>query len=279
MKWPLYPISELLRGPWPQISFVRHGYGYHQWAHDMYDKNPNTFRSPRDVLGIDLPNHLIPLTPLGIYQANWTNSAWDAPPPDVVYVSQLLRAQQTAQHVFPEIPMRVDPRLNEKDVGVAHLRSTAELAEYFPLHMQRYQIDGKYFAAKSPGGENYPDLYVRVHSLLSSIRRDCPGQNVAVVCHSAVMTIARNLFERLPPVELLEISRREWVENCGILRYNWPSRFFGWQNGKFRLALQRRPYHLWPVPGAELAGHFAKATERGIKELREQYANLAIAAA
>lgn len=135
--------------------------------------------------------------------------------------------------------------MNEKELGPAHMMSKEELQRFFPHHALRYHRDGRYFASKAPGAENYIDLFVRLHSMLDTLRRDWARKKVAICCHSAVMLIVRQLFEHYPPDDLLRIGEKEWIENCGILHYHRPAGLWGWRRGKFRIELARPPYHLW----------------------------------
>lgn len=257
MHWFGNYINEWLRGPWPELFFIRHGHGFHQLAHEMVDKG--LAKSPKEALGVDIPNHLVPLTPLGRFQAAQTSinlnvlNVMKQFLPDCVYSSQLTRARQTAETMFPKNIVKIDPRLNEKEFGPAHLMSRDELREYFPLHLERYTLDGKYFAAKAPGGENYVGLYLRVHSILDTLRRDWAGKCVVIICHSAVMLAVRQLFEHYDPEELLRIGEEQWIENCGILHYERGDRLWGFRNGKFRLSLEKPPYKIWDIDEADLA--------------------------
>jgi len=202
--------------------------------------------SPRAALGVDIPNHLVPLTPLGRRQASETRDFFQYVDPDVVYTSQLWRAEETARIIFPGREMRIDPRLNEKDFGPAHMMGDQELREAWPHHVERYGRDGKYFAAKAPGAENYIDMFLRAHGILDTLRRDWAGKTVVVVCHSAIMMSFRQLLERHSPAELLALSRQQHVPNCGFMLYTRSPRGpLGFERGKFRLHLAKVPTKVW----------------------------------
>lgn len=244
MRWLGNYLLELMRGPWPELWFIRHGHGFHQTAYEIYEMGG--YKSPREALGVDIPNHEVPLTPLGRWQAEETRKSLIIKP-DCVYTSQIARADETATIIFPGYELKVDPRLNEKDFGPTHLAGEEELIELFPEHMKRYLADGKYFAPKGPGGENYIYLYLRLHSILDTLRRDWAGKRVVVVCHSAVMLSFRQLFEHYSPKGLMKIGREQEIPNCGILHYKWPNGLWGWKDGKFRLEIDRPPYQLWKL--------------------------------
>jgi broad specificity phosphatase PhoE len=243
MKWPGYYLEELRSGPWPEIYQIRHGHGFHQFAHEMHEKK--LVKSPRDVLM--MPNHLIPLTPLGRWQCEETKKRLNIEP-EIIYVSEMVRAQETASIIFPEAKIRVDWRLNEKEFGPAHLLSPEELQERFPYHEDHYRRDGKYFAAKAPGGENYPMMMVRAHELLGTLRRKWAGKTVVLVCHSAIMMVIRKLYEHLDYQEVMRFSEEEPIHNCGIIHYGWPNKLLrGWEKGRFRHRLIEPPYKLWEL--------------------------------
>lgn len=265
MRWLGNYILELARGPWPEMYFIRHAHGIHQIAYDMVEKR--LAKSSREALGFDIPNHLIPLSPLGRWQSEKTGQLFSVRP-DCVYASQIRRSYETAKIIFPECEIRVDPRLNERDFGPAHMMGPKELKRLFPAHFHRYKMDGKYFASKAPGGENYPYLYLRMHSILDSFRRDWAGKRIAIVLHSAIMLSVRQLFGHHSPGELLELGQKEWIDNCGILHYSWPSRFWGWQRGKFRTRLKHPPYKLWEAT-SEQEEEFYEQAWKEIAALRK----------
>lgn len=268
MRWLGNYFLEILKGPWPEIWWIRHGHGFHQIGYELVEKGHA--QSPREGLGVDVPNHLVPLSPLGRWQADETKRL-STIKPDYVYVSQIARAYETAQRIFPGYELKVDPRLNEKDFGPAHMRSWEELMELFPEYMERYYRDGKYFAAKAPGAENYIDLFMKVHSILDTIRRDLASKKVVVVGHSAIMLVVRQLFEHYSPTKLLEIAKEEWIDNCGILHYRHPRhRPWGWRRGKFRLKLEQPPYKLWKLGNGQEMVFWKQAMEE-LEGLRERF--------
>lgn len=244
MRWLGNYILEWLRGPWPEIWFIRHGHGFHQIGYELVDEG--LADSPLTALGVDIPNHEIPLSPLGRYQAEETGKYLDICP-DMIYTSQMARAIETARLIFPNREIRTDPRLNEKDFGPAHMINKEKLYELFPLHINRYERDGKYFAPKAPGAENYISMFMRVHSILDTFRRDWAGKRLAVCCHSALMTVVRQLFEHFTPAVLMRVQKEEWIPNCGILHYARPPGLWGFGKGKFRLRLESSPYRLWEL--------------------------------
>jgi len=269
-KWPGSKELEKLRGPWPEIYFIRHGHGFHQVGYEMEEKG--MAQSPREGLGCDVPNHLMPLSPLGRWQAKKTRKKLLVTP-DCIYTSQITRAIETARIIVPNCDLRIDPRLNEKEFGPAHMLSKKELQEKFPYHMEWYERDGKYFASKAPGGENYIGLYLRAHSIIDTIRRRLANQVVFIVCHSAIMLVFRQLFEHFLPDDLLRIGEEEWIENCGILHYTKKNKNLGWERGKYRIKLAQPPYKLWDLKPVKEAKLWQQAMDE-LADLRQKYGSI-----
>jgi len=261
-------FAEWARMPWPNMYFVRHGHGMHQIAYEKAEKDMAD--SPREALGVDIPNHEIPLSPLGRWQSVVTEKLWKIEP-DCVYSSEMLRAYETAKFVFPGHKIRTDWRLNEKDFGPAHMLSREELIKHFPLHMERYERDGKYFAAKAPGGQNYIDQNITSYLFLLTMRRDWPGKTVVIFCHSARMNSFRHIFEHFSPEGLMQIAEEQWIDNCGILGYVRPMFCNGWRRGKYRIKLDCPPYKLWTDLTEGQERHFWDLAMGELEELRKQY--------
>jgi len=267
MRWIGNYLLELLRGPWPEMYFIRHAHGIHQTGYELVEKK--MFPSSKAALGCDIPNHLIPLSPLGRWQAEETRKFLNIRP-DCVYCSLIARTSETAKLIFPGYNIREDARLNEKDFGPAHMMGEEELLENFPAHYNRYLRDGKFFTSKAPGGENYIYLLLRLHSILDTFRRDWPGKTIAIVTHSAAMLSFRQLFEHYAPDRLIALGSEQWIQNCGILHYTWPGPFWGWKRGKFRIRLKQPPYKLWRLE-AEQEEEFSREALEEIRELRKIY--------
>ncbi len=94
---------------------------------------------------------------------------------DVVFTSDLRRAVETAGIAFGGAPLRIvaDERLRECDYG--ELNGTSE-----PLRDRAAHIDVPY-----PGGESWRQAVERVAGFLDELRRECAGERVLVIGHSA----------------------------------------------------------------------------------------------
>ncbi len=122
---------------------------------------------------------------------------------DVVYVSDLGRAVETAEIAFgaTEIPVRVDARLRECNYGELNGMPVARLDDE-----RSQRIDVPY-----PGGESYRLCVERVRSFLDDVTRDCAGERVLVVGHSATWWAFEHLLNG-QSLEALVTAPRTWQE-------------------------------------------------------------------
>jgi broad specificity phosphatase PhoE len=94
----------------------------------------------------------------------------------VVYVSDLARAQETAQVAFAEsLELITDPRLRECNYGLMNGMPVAA------LHRQRVT----HIREPWPEGESYLDVVERTRSLLSDLVARWDGSRVLLIGHSA----------------------------------------------------------------------------------------------
>jgi broad specificity phosphatase PhoE len=152
------------------------------------------------------PAIAVPLTDKGCSQADAAAERLRHAPIDIVLVSQLLRAQQTAQRVnqYHRAPVCVDARLNDRRTGF----EGRPVAEYLAAR----QEDPLGF--RGEGGETYTELKARVLDMLSEIKR-IAARRLLVVTHHEVLQVVHGHFNGLPDQEILNF----WVENAGVLEY------------------------------------------------------------
>jgi broad specificity phosphatase PhoE len=143
---------------------------------------------------------------------------------DRVFVSPFTRTMQTAQLMVHQFSYPVDviedDRLREIDFGVLDGLTKHGIAHFQPAEKERRARLGKYHH-RPPGGENYPDVALRLHSFLGTLTREAIGQSVLVVCHSVVVLVFRKLLERLPEKRLLAIEsdKEQEIQNCSVTHY------------------------------------------------------------
>ena len=137
-------------------------------------------------------------------------------PPHAVYSSDLARAQETAEIVAGELglPLAVDPRLREVDIGEWSGLLWAEIEERFPEGVARRLAGGTGWEE----GEEFDAMRDRVVEALIEIGISHEGGRVLVVTHGgpvvAAWLAAGGAFEDRPV-----------VSNCHVL----PMRVEGWR--------------------------------------------------
>lgn len=138
------------------------------------------------------------LTPEGVRQASsLKNSPWLSNA-EHFYVSDSVRAQETAACFADPARLTLDSRLQERSLGVFEGRSIADV-QSDPAY-RRYFSDPAWmdfrhgFGARAPGGENYSDVCARVRGFLKDVKRR-RERNIVVVSHlCAIRCMVRELL-------------------------------------------------------------------------------------
>src|SRR5204863_2633744 len=91
----------------------------------------------------------------------------------------------------------------------------------YPAEWKRLQREGHYYY-RAPGGESYPDVALRIHSFLSSMRQNFAGRKLLVITHGNAIWAFRRLLERLDEPSLRELQQdpAHEVRNCAVLVYS-----------------------------------------------------------
>lgn len=150
-----------------------------------------------------------PLTELGLQQAELLAQRASGCGIDVIYVSPMLRARQTAQAVSRVCgaPVIVDERLTEHDYGIYEGRSRKD---------PEYQASRRQFASRYPGGESLLDVTARVYDFLRQLKAEQDGKTVLVVCHGGICRAIRTCFENMSVDEYFGYSE----ENANLRGYD-----------------------------------------------------------
>jgi 2,3-bisphosphoglycerate-dependent phosphoglycerate mutase len=108
---------------------------------------------------------------------------------DVVYSSDLLRAHETALIVGERLglPVSVDARLREVDVGDWSGRVHSEIEGLDPDGYRRWREGGKGWA----GGESYEEMGERVVAAVLRLAARHPGETVLIVTHGGSIRACR----------------------------------------------------------------------------------------
>jgi probable phosphoglycerate mutase len=172
---------------------------------------------------IDIPERDadVPLSDTGREQARAVG-AWlaglDADDrPEVAIVSPYLRTRQTAGLALEGtgIPMIVDERLRDRELGVLDLLTGRGVEARLPAEAARRKRLGKFYY-RPPGGESWADVLLRLRAVLREVREDHPDGRVLLFAHEATVLLVRYLAERLSEEELMTVARSTTIANTSI---------------------------------------------------------------
>ena len=141
----------------------------------------------------------IPLTELGLQQAQvLADNAADCDI-DVIIASTMIRARQTAQAVADRysLPVITDSRLREQDFGRWEGTSRDDA---------QYQAEKRKYISKHSGGESVFQLAQRVYNRMDDIVKNYRGKNVLIVCHGGVCRTIRSYFQDMENEEYSSYS-------------------------------------------------------------------------
>lgn len=135
-----------------------------------------------------------PLNPRGREQAAGLARLLRDEPIAALWASPLLRAVETAEIVAEAIalPVQLDDRLREIDVGDWAGRSYAEILLEAPGELERWAAGD--LAFRFPGGESLAEQADRVVEALEEIR--AAAVPALVVCHGGVIRVAQRALGR-----------------------------------------------------------------------------------
>jgi broad specificity phosphatase PhoE len=139
----------------------------------------------------------VPLSDFGRRQGEAIAEALAALPIDAIYASPLLRALETAQIVARRLnlPIRIDDRLKEINVGVFQNRLRSEVAQLYPDEFARWTSGEPDFAV--PGGESRRELQVRGCAAFRDIVA-AGHQHAAIIAHGRLLVVALAALVPIP---------------------------------------------------------------------------------
>lgn len=163
----------------------------------------------------------IPLNAEGLQQAEATaQHLQQRYQVDVVYASQALRAQQTAEKISQLIQtnLHITGSLNEIDFGDFSGSTIFEIEEKFPVYFEafRHFVDTNRSQGTSrptiPNGESISQIEKRIAIFLSEVLSKQRGKQIAVVSHGSFIKCMLTHFSG----ESLHNYMPYWVENASI---------------------------------------------------------------
>lgn len=194
---------------WPKnLVLVRHG-----------ESLGNTL-SVDERATCEVSTHAYPLTERGREQSRITGD-WlraNMAPFQVRYTSYYTRAKETMEQLCPGEKYYEDPRLAEANRGIFHTMTRDEIEQHFPHELKRKDREGLYHF-RPLGGENWPDIELRIHSFLTTLARDYDGTNVLIVVHGHWLILLERLLQHFSITEAEYRYRAGVVENASVTCY------------------------------------------------------------
>jgi len=139
----------------------------------------------------------VPLSEFGRRQGEAIAAALAELPIDAIYASPLQRALETAQIVARRLnlPIRIDPRLQEINVGIFQGRLRSEVAELYPEAFARWTAADPDFVV--PGGESRRALEERGCAAFRDIA-SAGHEHVAIIAHGRLLAITLGALVPIP---------------------------------------------------------------------------------
>jgi broad specificity phosphatase PhoE len=165
----------------------------------------------------------VPLSEVGVRQATALGAGLRDLLADgrqtLVWSSPYVRARQTAGVALTTaghpLPILVDERLRDRELGVLDLLTTKGVLNRYPLEAERRRWLGKFYH-RPPGGESWADVVLRVRSFLLDLEMVADDSRVLVVFHDALVLTIRYVCERLSEDDILGIGASTPVLNVSI---------------------------------------------------------------
>mgnify|MGYP000909610308 FL=1 len=162
------------------------------------------------------PNPKVRLTALGRQQAKAAAEKLKAEKIEVVYISQLVRSQQTALILngYHHVPVIVDKRLNDRSVGCED-----QPVDIFYTWRDKQKNP---WTGRFRDGESYEDMKKRIASFLKDLSK-MDYKTVLIVTHLPILKAMRGYFKGLSNEQMDALSEAQ-VPNCRIMRFILPSK-------------------------------------------------------
>lgn len=195
---------------WPkELVLVRHA------------ESEGNVRDVAERAEYDVATHDYDITERGREQARITGEWLHGKYPDgfdVFYTSYYRRARETMAVMYPDAKVYEDPRLAEGQRGIYHTYTEAQIAECFPYERARKEREGLYHY-RPPGGENWADIELRIHSFLGTVTRDLHAQRVLIVVHGHWLLLMQRLIEHFSIEDAIDRYKGKIVANTSVTRY------------------------------------------------------------
>ncbi|KAL0234185.1 hypothetical protein PCE1_001223 [Barthelona sp. PCE] len=193
-----------------RIVLVRHGTSAQNAMLDLQIEN--NIKALQEV-----SDQQLSLIPRGVFEAEATGLFLaETAPFDVVFHSPYTRAIQTSDVILAQLPyspeIRCDVRIREKEFGRLFGYTREQIEAEYPVEYKQRNRDGKYYF-RNIGGENYPDVLMRVISFFKDLCEEYSNKSVLIVTHQVPFKLFRAYLEKLTPSETVDLP---YVPNCSL---------------------------------------------------------------
>jgi broad specificity phosphatase PhoE len=137
---------------------------------------------------------------------------------DTYYVSYYERSRETMRIMYPNAHAYEDPRIAEAQRGIWHTMTKEEISKQYPGELERKEREGIYHY-RPLGGENWPDVELRIHSFLETLSRDREGKKVLIVVHGNWLVLLQRLIHHFSIEDAVEKYRTSVFENASVTVY------------------------------------------------------------
>ncbi|MDA2922036.1 histidine phosphatase family protein [Patescibacteria group bacterium AH-259-L07] len=199
---------------WPKlVVLVRHGESIGNRADET-----NSFD---DIIRSGISMDDLPLTERGEEQARITREYLhkNYRPFDVYLRSPLIRAQETAQLLYPDVPFQINPLLAEVDEGIWHLMTEEEIKQRYPEEIKMKQKKGFYKHTPLWGKSCQDVENTMVRPFVTELLLFYSGKNILIVGHGKWFGIFDGFIQGLPIPQREANIEKGLFDNASITRY------------------------------------------------------------
>ncbi|MDP1689581.1 MAG: histidine phosphatase family protein [bacterium] len=173
--------------------------------------------------GLIEPTHVYGLTELGREQARLTGKFLSSQyRPTIFYTSYYERSKETMRFMFRDALSIEDSRLAEVSRGIYNYFSLNQIKEKYPEELKRKDFEGLYHY-RPPGGENWPDIELRIHSFIETLKNEHEEENVVISGHNLWLVLFQKIIQHYSISEAMERFNNSGFENASITLYESPT--------------------------------------------------------
>ncbi|MEE6719997.1 histidine phosphatase family protein [Limosilactobacillus reuteri] len=126
------------------------------------------------------------------------------------YTSPLKRARVTAQallnHLNPEIPLTIDSRLKEFNLGKMEGMHFEDVAAKWPEVLKNFRHHPDKYDESLVEGESFLEVIARFRAAIEEYCRQYPNGNILVISHGAALNAAINALIGTPLAHLKDLG-------------------------------------------------------------------------